>query len=325
MKIEPEARRVNARPNCAARSPAGEAHAALADGSRVARRAGAEPALDLARNALEGPSPALDGAEPAVDGSEPALDGREPALDGREPTLDGREPALDGSEPALDGTEHTLERGARMSAGLDATGDETDTTDLIAILLGGEMRRARSRARDLLERCDLAELSRSSVDLLMRGSALRGHAARRLVAAFALGRRAARGTRTIRSAIASPALVHELMSSELAGLAHETFHVLLLDGKHRLRRRQRISEGTLTSSLVHPREVFAPAVRERAAAVICVHNHPSGDPEPSREDLDVTQRLIEAGRLLGVPLLDHVVVGDQGYVSIRERINFDAA
>jgi DNA repair protein RadC len=100
--------------------------------------------------------------------------------------------------------------------------------------------------------------------------------------------------------------------------------VLLLDGKHRLVRRQRVSEGTLTSSLVHPREVFGPAVREAAAAVIVAHNHPSGDPEPSGEDLAVTRRLIEAGRILGVPVLDHVVIGDGAFVSIRDRISFEA-
>jgi DNA repair protein RadC len=80
--------------------------------------------------------------------------------------------------------------------------------------------------------------------------------------------------------------------------------------------------GTLTTSLVHPREVFRSAVREAAAALIAVHNHPSGDPEPSAEDLEVTRRLIEAGRLLGIPLLDHVVVGDGAWVSLRERMPF---
>ncbi len=99
--------------------------------------------------------------------------------------------------------------------------------------------------------------------------------------------------------------------------------MLLLDGKHRLRRREQVSQGTLTSSLVHPREVFGPAIREGAAALIVVHNHPSGDPEPSAEDLAVTRRLVEVGRILGVPLLDHVVIADAGYVSIRDRINFE--
>jgi DNA repair protein RadC len=215
------------------------------------------------------------------------------------------------------------EEGARGDHA-DPGADECETAELVAILLGGDQRRARERSRALLDACELAELSRRNVDHLVRGSALPRSSACRLVAAFALARRAARASRSVSCALRSPALVHELMSGELAGLAQETFHVLLLDGKHRLRRKQRISEGTLTTSLVHPREVFAPAVRERAAAVICVHNHPSGDPEPSREDLEVTLRLVEAGRLLGVPVLDHVVVADQGFVSIRERIRFES-
>jgi DNA repair protein RadC len=202
--------------------------------------------------------------------------------------------------------------------------DEMETSALIAILLGGESKQARVRARQILELFELADLARTSLDHLARDATLGRSAARRLSAAFALGRRVARSSRAARCAMRSPSLVYELMSSEVVGLAQETFHVLLLDGKHRLRRRQRVSEGTLTTSLVHPREVFGPAIREGAAALICVHNHPSGDPEPSREDLEVTRRLIEAGRLLGVPLLDHVVVADEGYVSIRERINFDA-
>lgn len=94
---------------------------------------------------------------------------------------------------------------------------------------------------------------------------------------------------------------------------------LLLDARHRLRRVEQVSEGTLNSSVVHPREVFAPALREGAAALIVAHNHPSGDPTPSAEDRDVTVRLADAGRLLGVRLLDHVVVGDPGFLSMRER------
>ena len=73
---------------------------------------------------------------------------------------------------------------------------------------------------------------------------------------------------------------------------------------------------------MHPREVFRPALREAAAAVVCAHNHPSGDPEPSAEDLEVTRRLLDAGRLLGVPLLDHVVLGDARALSLRERVGF---
>lgn len=79
-----------------------------------------------------------------------------------------------------------------------------------------------------------------------------------------------------------------------------------------------VSQGTLTASLVHPREVFRPALREAAAAVVLVHNHPSGDPTPSREDREITTRLAAAGELLGIPVLDHVVVAERGYASLRE-------
>jgi DNA repair protein RadC len=144
-----------------------------------------------------------------------------------------------------------------------------------------------------------------------------------LAATFALARRVEVARRVPRPDLRSPARVHALLSGVLRGLGHETFHVLLLDGKHRLRRREQVSQGTLTSSLVHPREVFGPAIREGAAAIIVVHNHPSGDPEPSAEDLAVTRRLVQVGRVLGVPLLDHVVIADAGYVSIRDRISFE--
>lgn len=117
--------------------------------------------------------------------------------------------------------------------------------------------------------------------------------------------------------------VRDAFRAWLSDQPGEVFAVALLDGKHKLMALAEVSRGTLTSSLVHPREVFGPAVRLGAAAVIVAHNHPSGDPEPSVEDLAVTRRLTEAGKILGIPLLDHVVVGDRSYCSIRDRINFD--
>ncbi|MAE94776.1 MAG: hypothetical protein CL910_08965 [Deltaproteobacteria bacterium] len=98
----------------------------------------------------------------------------------------------------------------------------------------------------------------------------------------------------------------------------EQFLVVLLDGRHRVLGEARASEGTLTASLVHPREVFRPALREGAAAIVLVHNHPSGDPSPSTEDRAVTQRLVRAGELLGIQVLDHVVVAERGWRSLRE-------
>lgn len=202
--------------------------------------------------------------------------------------------------------------------------DALELADLLALILGGDLRVAHSEARALLDSIDLADLSRATNGHLARAFGIPPERALRLAAAFALGRRVESQLRRPRAAVSSPARMHALLAGELRGLAAETFVVLLLDGKHRLLRRHRASQGTLTASLVHPREVFGPALREGAAAVAVAHNHPSGDPEPSSEDLAVTRRLIEAGRLVGVPLLDHLVIADGGYVSIRERISFES-
>ncbi len=201
--------------------------------------------------------------------------------------------------------------------------DSLSTSELLALCLGAFEESARPDAERLCGRFELEDLSRATPDHLRHVGGLSAVRSIRLAATFALARRVESARRTPRPDLRSPARVHGLLSGALRGLGHETFHVLLLDGKHRLRRREQVSQGTLTSSLVHPREVFGPAIREGAAALIVVHNHPSGDPEPSAEDLAVTRRLVEVGRILGVPLLDHVVIADAGYVSIRDRINFE--
>jgi DNA repair protein RadC len=118
--------------------------------------------------------------------------------------------------------------------------------------------------------------------------------------------------------IRSPADVQRHFRRSLRVLQQESFHVLLLDGRHRLIRAEEVSVGTLTASLVHPREVFRDAIRSAAAAIVLVHNHPSGDPSPSAEDRSVTERLRSAGALLGIRVLDHVIVADSGYFSFRE-------
>ncbi len=204
-------------------------------------------------------------------------------------------------------------------AALVADEELLETPDRLAILLGSSPGDGAKRARELLSRRGLLELSRSGTAELVAEFGLSPLAAARLVAAFALGRRLQRLRRPARPSMRSALRVFEEVGPRLRGLEQETFLALLLDGKHRLLRTVRVSEGTLTTSLVHPREVFRTAVRESAAAVIAVHNHPSGDPEPSQEDAEVTRRLREAGVLLGIPLLDHVIVGEGTYVSMRER------
>jgi len=107
--------------------------------------------------------------------------------------------------------------------------------------------------------------------------------------------------------------------TNVQGEAQEVFGILILNIKNRIVAVHEISRGTLNSSLVHPREVFKPAILHNAASIICFHNHPSGDPEPSREDVELTKRLVEAGKIMGIEVFDHIVVGDEGYVSLKER------
>lgn len=182
--------------------------------------------------------------------------------------------------------------------------------------------RDRERVRSVLAQGPLVSLARRSPEELCAQHGIPRAQAERLAAAFALGRAVERSGQRAEAVLSRPAAVHRLLAPEVRGLEKETFHALLLDTRQRLMGRVRVSEGTLTSSLVHPREVFGPALRWAAASVVVAHNHPSGDPEPSGEDEAVTRRLIDAGRLLGVPLLDHVVLGQGVWVSMRERMGF---
>ncbi|MFQ5416677.1 MAG: DNA repair protein RadC [Myxococcota bacterium] len=138
-------------------------------------------------------------------------------------------------------------------------------------------------------------------------------------ASLELGRRLAARRLHAGSSIRSPADVFAHFHPSLRGAHHEKFIALLLDGRHRVLREEIVSQGTLTASLVHPREVFRSALRESAAALILVHNHPSGDPAPSSEDREVTRRLVRAGELLGVRVLDHVVVAERGFCSLQQE------
>jgi len=101
--------------------------------------------------------------------------------------------------------------------------------------------------------------------------------------------------------------------------AQEVFGILILNSKNKIVAVHEISRGTLNASMVHPREVFKPAVLHNAAAIICFHNHPSGDPEPSREDIEITNRIKNSGELLGILVHDHIIIGDDRYVSLKER------
>lgn len=145
--------------------------------------------------------------------------------------------------------------------------------------------------------------------------------AARIFVVLELGPRSATQTQSDSDSdqIRVPADVFCRMGPRLHDLAQEEFHTLLLNARHRVIREVFVTRGILDVSLIHPREVFKPAVGEGVAALILVHNHPSGDPTPSPEDRTVTLQLIDAGRVLGIPVLDHVVVGTGSCRSFMEQ------
>jgi DNA repair protein RadC len=184
--------------------------------------------------------------------------------------------------------------------------------------LGGDA--AHDRAARVLEWAGgvgrLERVDRSSACLIGRNAERRIAAVR---AAIELGRRAAAVPIGFGEPVRDAASVYAHVRGRLPQLDRELFFALLLDGRNRLRAEVCVSEGTLTTALVHPREVFAPAIRDRAAALILVHNHPSGDPTPSSEDVALTERLRQVGELVGIRVLDHVVVGQARYISFAEQ------
>jgi DNA repair protein RadC len=184
------------------------------------------------------------------------------------------------------------------------------TDELLATVCGT------GRAGELLARYGVSELAgRSIAELVSDG--MPAPAARRLASAFEVARRAARRT-TPREAVTSTEAVYRAFSTRFSEPVEE-FWACLTDAKGRLLREVMVSRGTLTNSLVHPREVFRVAIRAAAVGVILVHNHPSGDPEPSDDDRDLTRRLEAVGELVGIRVLDHIVIGSHGYVSFLER------
>jgi DNA repair protein RadC len=217
-------------------------------------------------------------------------------------------------------------RDAALAAGdgprerLDVHGAEAlSEAELIALLLrtGGGGRDALELAAWLLQQHQgLAGLASTEPTELACTPGIGPAKSATLTAALELGRRLAARRLRPGDPVRGPADVFRHFHARLRHARHERFLVVLLDGRHRMMREVVISQGTLTASLVHPREVFRPALREAAAAVVLVHNHPSGDPTPSTEDREITVRLADAGSLLGIPVLDHVVVAERGWASL---------
>ncbi|MGD9677322.1 MAG: DNA repair protein RadC [Vulcanibacillus sp.] len=138
-------------------------------------------------------------------------------------------------------------------------------------------------------------------------------------AGIELGKRVVRQLPQVKYSIHSPKDAAEYLIDDIKFLKQEHFIILLLDTKNQIISKETISIGTLNSSIVHPREVFKPAIKKSVSAIILAHNHPSGDPTPSKEDIEITKRLTKAGEILGIDVLDHIIIGDSKYISFKEE------
>lgn len=140
-----------------------------------------------------------------------------------------------------------------------------------------------------------------------------------LLAAIELGRRLGQQQTDGKFTVRSPKDAATYLMADMTSLKQENFVVLFMNVKNQVLHKQTIFIGSLNASIVHPREIFREAVKRSAASIICAHNHPSGNPAPSPEDIEVTKRLQEAGHIMGIELLDHVIIGDHQFISLKEK------
>lgn len=196
------------------------------------------------------------------------------------------------------------------------------SSELLAILVGSgsEKSSAMQMGHEILatSRGSLRRLSAQPVAALTALPGVGNARAVAIHAALELGRRMAAEEREDGVPVRGPRDVHSIFGPRLQDLPVEEFHVAILDSQHRLERDVTITRGLLNSSLVHPREVFREAIAENAATIILVHNHPSGDPTPSADDRMTTEQLVQAGRVLDIPVQDHVIIGRGRYLSFAE-------
>lgn len=194
-------------------------------------------------------------------------------------------------------------------------------SEIIAILIGSGSRSksAIGLAEDIIgsSHGGICGLARSSVEDLMKLKGVGIFKAARIMAAVELGRRISTAPREKRISITSSEEIAKLFIEDMRYETREVFKALLLNPKGEILSAETVSIGELTSTPVHPREVFAMAIKRSAAAIVLVHNHPSGDPSPSEADLDVTARLVACGKIIGINVIDHIIIGDGQFSSLQ--------
>lgn len=174
-----------------------------------------------------------------------------------------------------------------------------------------------NRVLNVFER--LHHLKHATIEEMMAIKGIGEVKAIQLMAAVELGRRLAQKHNDEKFTIRSPQDAATYLMPDMTSLNQEHFVVLFLNIKNQIIHKQTIFIGSLNASIVHPREIFREAVKRSAASIICAHNHPSGVPTPSMEDIEVTKRIVEAGYIIGIELIDHVIIGDHQYISLKEK------
>jgi DNA repair protein RadC len=200
--------------------------------------------------------------------------------------------------------------------------DSLSNQELIAILLrtGTRQESVLVLANRILSSFDkIQDLKDATIEEMMQVKGVGQAKAVQLLAAAELGKRLYRKHSEGRYTIKSPEDAAAYLMTDMSSLNQEHFVVLFLNVKNEILHKQTIFIGSLSSSIVHPREIFREAVKRSAASIIVAHNHPSGNPSPSPEDIEVTKRLIEAGSIMGIELLDHVIIGDHKFLSLKEK------
>jgi len=202
---------------------------------------------------------------------------------------------------------------------------ELSLHELLAIVIGGGNRHSSALvlALGLLgEFGDLVVMGRAGVDDMRRVPGIGFARACQLVASFELGKRFARESRAGGSSIRAPKDIARLFMDEMKDYDREHFKAAFLNTKNQIIKIVTVSIGSLNASIVHPREILKPAIAASAASIVLVHNHPTGDPTPSREDIEFTRRFARCGELIGIELLDHVVIGADRFRSLKESGHF---
>jgi DNA repair protein RadC len=221
-------------------------------------------------------------------------------------------------------TLHDLPQEDRPRERLKEVGvDKLSIQELLALIVekGRKGESVLAVSQHLLARFgNLAKLKEASVEELMEVKGIGFATACKLQAALKLGEKALNKHNKYDYEVRSPKAVFDLLKNELGNKKKEHFKILSLNTRKKLISIDEISIGILDSSIAHPREIFKPAIQNSAASIILVHNHPSGDPTPSRDDIKMTERLIEAGKIMGIEIDDHVIIADRFFASLRSDI-----